>query len=459
MDDLRHRLFRYIEEHKDEMVRHLQDLVRIDTHVPPGRNYDLLCEEIADGLHKYGCEVKIHEAPEKYLELTGAKIMGLEGPRSNVVAHYKGRELHPTLHISAHIDTAAIQKEGWTVDPLGGEITEGCSNGKSIYDRGGGYIWGRGVSDDKGELAAMTLALQVIDELGIDLKGNLILTANCDEEIGGIAGLGFLVNEGIVKADYGIQLDGALTGIGLAAQGRVRFLLRTLGKSYHGQLPILGVNAIEKMSKINVALNDYWRNVLLRRQLPVPGLELPKDLKNMGIDKLTAMLNIGTIQGGVQGATVPDKCEEEVLRGMIPGEDFENTKKEMLSVIDGVKATDPDIRCEMEVINYREGYLVSPQDAYVKEAKAIVSEVINRNLPFTATLASTDMNYQVNPPERYEIAGFGSMIHGAGMPCFNIGVGGPYSNGHGQNEAVSIDEIVDLAKIVALFCVRKLGEN
>jgi acetylornithine deacetylase/succinyl-diaminopimelate desuccinylase-like protein len=113
----------------------------------------------------------------------------------------------------------------------------------------------------------------------------------------------------------------------------------------------------------------------------------------------------------------------------------------------------------MEVINYREGYLVSPQDAYVKEAKAIVSEVINRDLPFTATLASTDMNYQVNPPERYDIAGFGSMVHGAGMPCFNIGVGGPYSNGHGQNEAASIDEIVDLAKIVALFCVRKLGEN
>jgi hypothetical protein len=30
-------------------------------------------------------------------------------------------------------------------------------------------------------------------------------------------------------------------------------------------VPILGINAIEKMSKINVALTDYRGNVLLRR--------------------------------------------------------------------------------------------------------------------------------------------------------------------------------------------------
>jgi acetylornithine deacetylase/succinyl-diaminopimelate desuccinylase-like protein len=44
-----------------------------------------------------------------------------------------------------------------------------------------------------------------------------------------------------------------------------------------------------------------------------------------------------------------------------------------------------------------------------------------------------------------------------GMPCINFGVGGPYSNGHGQDENASIDEIIECAKAVALITMRKLG--
>jgi acetylornithine deacetylase/succinyl-diaminopimelate desuccinylase-like protein len=288
----------------------------------------------------------------------------------------------------------------------------------------------------------MIFALQSINEQGLQLGGDLILTGNCDEEIGGVAGLGFLIKEGVVKADYGIQLDGSLTGIGLAAQGRTRFLIRTLGLSYHGQLPILGVNAIEKMSKINVALNDYWRNVLLKRERAVPGIELPEDLREKGVSNLTAMLNIGRIQGGLQGATVPDRCEEEVLRGMIPGETFEDVQKEFKSVLEGVKATDSELEYELEVINSREGYVVSPEDPYALETREIIEEVVGKKLPFTGTLASTDMNYQVND---------------GGMPCVNIGAGGSYSNVHKQDESVSIDEVIDFTKIVALFMMKKLG--
>jgi len=442
MVDLKGAVFSYLEDHRDEMVRFLQRLVRVDTQVPPGLNYDRLCDILAERLRGCGCEVNVHEAPERYLKLSGGELMGLEGPRSNVVARYRGKRGRPTLHVSAHIDTAAIQEGGWTVDPLGGEVTRESPYGVSPYDRGGGYIWGRGVSDDKGECVAMVFALEALHELGVELEGDLILTGNCDEEIGGVAGLGYLIREGIVKADYGVQLDGSLTGIGLAAQGRTRFMVRTFGRSYHGQLPILGVNAIEKMSKINVALNDYWRNVLLRRQRAVPGIELPSALREVGIEKLTAMLNIGTIRGGVQGATVPDRCEEEVLRGMIPGETFEDVRDEFISVIEGVKATDADLEYEVEVINVREGYVMSPEHPYIQEARGIVKEVLGRELPFTGTLASTDMNYQVND---------------GGMPCFNLGIGGSYSNGHKQDENVAVDEIVELSKIVALLVMRKLG--
>jgi len=436
------RVFDYIEYHRDDMIDYLRRMVSIDTQTPPGLNYDVICDLMADRFSELGCETSIHEATEKYMRLSGAEFLGLEGPRSNVVALYKGKGGGPTLHISAHTDCAAIQEEGWTVDPLGGEVTDDTPYTRSMWDRGGGYIWGRGVADDKGEIAAMTLALQAIHRNDVRLKGDLILTGNCDEEIGGVAGLGYLINEGIVKADMGIQLDGGLSGIGLAAQGRTRFLLRTKGMSWHGQMPILGINAIEKMSKLNVALNDYWRNVLLRRHVPVPGIDLGEALRAKGIDSMTAMLNLGTIKGGVQGATVPDLCEQEVLRGMVPGETYQEVYDEFKAVLDGVKATDAELEYELGVVNFREGYVVQADDPYAVTSRKIIQDALGRELPFTGTLGSTDMNYQV--------------VDG-GMSCINFGVGGAYSRGHKQDENASIDEIIQCSKAVALLFMRKLG--
>jgi acetylornithine deacetylase/succinyl-diaminopimelate desuccinylase-like protein len=88
--------------------------------------------------------------------------------------------------------------------------------------------------------------------------------------------------------------------------------------------------------------------------------------------------------------------------------------------------------------------VVSPQDPYVLEGREIIKEVIGTELPFTGTLASTDMNFQVND---------------GGMPCFNFGVGGPYGNTHKQDESVSIDELADLTKITALLYMRNLGSS
>ena len=209
-------VFNEIEAGRDRTVKLLQKIIKIDTQVPPGHDYDKVCEILEERYNVLGYATSLHEANEKYMKLSGAKHIGLDGPRTNLVARLNGTGGGPTLHISSHTDTAAIQNQGWNIDPLAGEITKTSKYGKSAYDKGGGYIWGRGVGDDKGETAALLLALEAVKEAGVKLKGNLIITANCDEEIGGVAGLVYLIKEGIVKADLGIQLDGSMTGIGLS---------------------------------------------------------------------------------------------------------------------------------------------------------------------------------------------------------------------------------------------------
>jgi hypothetical protein len=59
------------------MIRFLRRLERIDTQTPPGLNYDVICDVIADKLVDLDCEVFIHETPESYMEFSGAKFMGL----------------------------------------------------------------------------------------------------------------------------------------------------------------------------------------------------------------------------------------------------------------------------------------------------------------------------------------------------------------------------------------------
>jgi acetylornithine deacetylase/succinyl-diaminopimelate desuccinylase-like protein len=80
MNEQEKMMLTYIEEHRDDMIRFLRKLVKIDTQVPPGLNYDIICDVLADRLSGLGCEVDVHKAPEKYMELSGARLIGWRGP-------------------------------------------------------------------------------------------------------------------------------------------------------------------------------------------------------------------------------------------------------------------------------------------------------------------------------------------------------------------------------------------
>ncbi len=117
-------VFNAIDSGRSRMVKFLQKILRINTQVPPGHDYDKICEVIRERYDALGYTTSLHDATEKYMKLSGAKHIGLEGPRTNLVTRLNGSGKGPTLHISAHTDLAAIQKQGWSVDPLGGEITK-----------------------------------------------------------------------------------------------------------------------------------------------------------------------------------------------------------------------------------------------------------------------------------------------------------------------------------------------
>ena len=83
-------------------------------------------------------------------------------------ADLNGRET--ALHILGHLDVVDAGA-GWTREPF--QVTEE-----------GGLLYGRGVADDKGPVAAALLAMRCVRDLGVELPYNAKLILGTDEESG-----------------------------------------------------------------------------------------------------------------------------------------------------------------------------------------------------------------------------------------------------------------------------------
>lgn len=96
----------------------------------------------------------------------GFKTKDIDG-YAGVVEYGEGDE---TLGVLGHLDIVPIG-EDWTKEPLKVTLNDG-------------YIFGRGVMDDKGPTMAAYYALKMIKDLNIPLKRRVMLIMGCDEESG-----------------------------------------------------------------------------------------------------------------------------------------------------------------------------------------------------------------------------------------------------------------------------------
>src|SRR2546428_3088885 len=154
-------------------------------------------------------------APKKY---------ALIPERFNVAATIPGSGGGYSLIFNAHLDTTLRPDAVWSArDPLDPLYHSAWVEGDSIY--------GDGVVNDKGPLAAFLVAAKAVRDAGYPLKGDLIVSAVAGEisrepveEWQGPAylskdlGVRFMVTHGVV-ADYALVAEGSRFGIlGLVAR-------------------------------------------------------------------------------------------------------------------------------------------------------------------------------------------------------------------------------------------------
>ncbi len=147
---------RWISDHGDEIVRSLQESVRIPSVEGP-----------AEAGAPFGADVK--RALEHALKLGrdfGFETRDMDG-YIGLIDHGEGEE---TLGVMCHLDVVP-EGEGWDHPPYGAEIVDG-------------NIVGRGTMDDKGPAISAIYALAAVKAAGLKLRRKVRIMLGCDEESG-----------------------------------------------------------------------------------------------------------------------------------------------------------------------------------------------------------------------------------------------------------------------------------
>src|SRR5881397_3268573 len=146
----------------DEATGLLTRYLRINTTNPPG-NEMAAARWLGVVLRREGIESQIFEpAPGK----------------ANLYARLRGNGGARPLILLNHMDVVLASPEYWQVDPFSGAVQ-------------GGYIWGRGALDMKGEGIAQLMTLVILKRAGVPLKRDVIFLATSDEEVGTGVGAGW----------------------------------------------------------------------------------------------------------------------------------------------------------------------------------------------------------------------------------------------------------------------------
>ncbi|MDO8724485.1 MAG: ArgE/DapE family deacylase [Candidatus Methanoperedens sp.] len=409
-------LLDYLGSKTGETIRTLDELVRIPTQVPPGENYEKAMDYATSWLKDLDFKVEKLIMPRELFEKKNPRLKHLSGERANICAT-KNYGADETLLINTHLDVVPASPN-WSMPPF--ECTE-----KE------GRIFGRGVADSKGGVAALFTVLSALDDLDIKPGYNLNIALTTDEEMGPYSGLCYLADQGKLKADYFLSMDGDSDDITIASNGNVDWQIDVFGRSYHSGSSFLGVNAIEKAVPVMNGLLELKAKVEKKRSKVPASMAISK---NAGIDTLMPVLNITMINGGVKQNIVPDRCTLKGDRRYIPEEKFSDVCREMNDAVERVKNEHPDIDLKLSCDDIYAPLLTDMFDPWVQEVKRVADEVTGRDVKCAGAQGSLDVAYAVQ-------------VTGLPACCFGIGRR-MESNAHADDENIRVEDMVMFTKFL-----------
>jgi succinyl-diaminopimelate desuccinylase len=392
--DAQEKLTGWIDEHFDEEVAFLQQVIRIPTDTPPGNNAPH-ADAVADMVEAFGWSAEKHPVPAQAVHDYGMQSI------TNLIVRRPYQADGPTVALNAHGDVVP-PGEGWTHPPYGGVIDDG-------------FIYGRAAAVSKCDFATFIFAVRALEALGLPLKGGVELHFTYDEEFGGLLGPGWLLEQKLTRPDFVIAA-GFSYNIVTAHNACLQLEVTVHGKSGH--------DALQAATRVLNAVYD----------------ELPalKKIKSTvaGIDSPTML--VGRIDGGTNTNVVPGKVVLKLDRRMIPDEDPVEVEAQVRTLIENAVKGLPGIRVEIRRLLLSHALRPLPgSEQLVASLRKNARAVIGEDIAAQGTPLYADARL-------YGEHGIPAVLYGAGPRTV------PESNAKKADERLALDDLRKATKVVAL---------
>ena len=408
--------FDYLEKQEAAMTNRLRELVRVPTVNPPGALYQEMAESLSDWCESLGMMVDLHRVPDETVQAHGVDSAY---PRFNLIARWDvGAE--KTVHFNAHYD----------VVPAAGQWRHGGPFEPSLQ---GGWLYGRGVGDMKGSITALLSAIDALRVCGETPAFNIECSFTADEETGGALGAGWIVQEGLVKADFAVVCEGAAgSRIGCGHNGVLWLEVHVEGKAAHASNPDQGKNAFEGMTELVYHLQG------LKRILRSPS----RRYRDLTGGSRQPTLNIGGVFGGSgqKVNTVPGDAMFTIDRRILPNESLREAEAELGDYIErAANKCSGGVKSAAQATLRIDPCVVDVNDNLPQAFAASVRSVRRRASSFRVTTGFTDLHY---------------FVRKGGLPGIGYGVDG--RRGHAIDERLKTRDLIQTAKVYAHFMLSGL---
>ena len=338
---------------------HLRNLVRLDTQNPPGRELQVA----------------------RYFDSVFARIPGVErriieagNERAFFIARLRAeRPTTKPVLVMGHMDVVGVDTAKWETPPFEATLKDG-------------YLYGRGVIDDKGMLAATATAMEILARDRSRLTRDVIFFGSAGEE-GGDIDIDWLLEhhpEAIGEPEFALNEGGRIRVEGGIDRGRVRTVnIQTTEKVYyavactatgpsgHGSVP-LPDNALAALSRAAARLHAWRPPVRLNETTrlyfarlaeietdtvvrgAMRGVSTANDsavveaaAAVLSRDPLfNAVLRTGValtmIDGGIRENVIPSEGTATFNVRIVPGEDIAAIAQQMTRI-----AAEPQVECSL----------------------------------------------------------------------------------------------------------------
>lgn len=419
MSDLTARIQSEIAARRADLIALTQDLIRIPTLNPPGRDYRRICDYLSARLAPQGFAIELVRAHGSPGDCDAF-------PRWNLVARIEGAHPGDCVHFNSHHDVVEVG-HGWTRDPFGGELD-------------GDRIYGRGACDMKGGLAASIIAVEAFLAACPDFSGAIEISATADEESGGYGGVAYLAQQGYfdpARVQHVIIPEPLHKDrICLGHRGVWWAEIETRGRIAHGSMPFLGDCALRHMGAVMAEMEASLFPALAAKRTAMP--VVPEGAR-------AATLNINSVHGGASeqadddtslpAPCVPDRAHMVIDRRFLIEEDLAEVKAEIDRVMARVAARRPTMTWGIRDLFEVQPTMTDRAAPVVTSTAAAIKRVLGRAADYVVSPGTYDQKH---------IDRIGRLKN-----CIAYGPG-LLELAHQPDEWVGVQDMIDSAQVMAL---------